>query len=371
LIAARIYSGTSNAGAPTTLRELAYNEDDEECEFTVYANNFTLPVLTSQTVYRNDAGTIDIVTTYRYTWHGTTAGVDERTIQLPTVPTDQNGTNNTVYRRELYDIYGNQTAQQDERDYITTFAYDLPTGATKQIVQDANPPDDSGWNRPGEPGAMQLTTDNSIDDEGRVTESLGPAHDADISGMKREIRSATWNVYRDHCSTSYDETWSAQGFYCAALSPTRYLINPVSISRTVRTGLSSDRIAATRGSTAVSSGTLSEANSFPQTAWVRWTQEEYNEQGQRTTSRLYHQIPTSGAGSPVTNYNDTTYDYNADTGRQDGAASPRGTITRSVFDIRGRLTSTWIGTNDTGFTYANPTNSGGGGNNLVQLSANT
>ncbi len=46
-------------------------------------------------------------------------------------------------------------------------------------------------------------------------------------------------------------------------------------------------------------------------------------------------------------------------------ATPGGTITRTVFDSRGRAVQTFVGTNDAGATDADPTGGGAPGNNMV------
>ena len=79
-----------------------------------------------------------------------------------------------------------------------------------------------------------------------------------------------------------------------------------------------------------------------------------------TPSRL------SGDGSVGTNYLETTVDYDS-MSRQNKTVSADGTITRTVINPRDQVVSTWIGTDDTGATDANPT--GTGSNNMVQLTA--
>jgi hypothetical protein len=46
-----------------------------------------------------------------------------------------------------------------------------------------------------------------------------------------------------------------------------------------------------------------------------------------------------------------------------------GTIAFNTLDGLGQVTGTWVGTNATGATNSNPTNSGSGGNNLIQTEA--
>ncbi len=87
-----------------------------------------------------------------------------------------------------------------------------------------------------------------------------------------------------------------------------------------------------------------------------------------TASRAYFDIPSSGTGSSGTNYLETTYDYDSFC-RQNRVESPDGTIQRTVFNSRGLVESTWVGTDDTSATDSDPTGGGASGNNMVQLSA--
>ncbi len=53
-------------------------------------------------------------------------------------------------------------------------------------------------------------------------------------------------------------------------------------------------------------------------------------------------------------------------GRQNKTVSPDGTITRTVFDDRGLVVSTWMGTDDTNATDTDPTGGGATGNNMLK-----
>src|SRR5690606_41432396 len=64
--------------------------------------------------------------------------------------------------------------------------------------------------------------------------------------------------------------------------------------------------------------------------------------------RTFHDIPGSGAGSDGANYDASTYGYDS-RGRQTRMKAPHGTITRSVYDVRGNMTQRWMGTNDSSF----------------------
>jgi RHS repeat-associated protein len=62
-------------------------------------------------------------------------------------------------------------------------------------------------------------------------------------------------------------------------------------------------------------------------------------------SRPYSVVPGSGTGSEGTHYDTTLFGYNP-LGQQWRVEEPHGTVTRTIFDALGRVTATWMGTND-------------------------
>lgn len=86
-----------------------------------------------------------------------------------------------------------------------------------------------------------------------------------------------------------------------------------------------------------------------------------------SSTRVYHLIPTpSGTGVSGTNYDQTTYGYDS-MKRRNREVATSGTITRTVYDVRGLTSKVYIGTNDTGATQNDPTGGGASGNNMVQI----
>lgn len=91
----------------------------------------------------------------------------------------------------------------------------------------------------------------------------------------------------------------------------------------------------------------------------------YSSDGHRLNeSRSYFLIPGSGAGSAGTNYDATTYGYDA-MGRRWRVKDPTGTITRSVYDAMSRAKEQWLGTNDSSFSGGEPS----GVDNMVKVAA--
>jgi RHS repeat-associated protein len=86
--------------------------------------------------------------------------------------------------------------------------------------------------------------------------------------------------------------------------------------------------------------------------------------GSLEESRLYFQIPASGAGTEGTDYDATVYGID-DRGRLDRVKDPTGTIQRTVYDALGRTTEQWLGTNDYSFAGGETT----GPDNMVKTTA--
>ena len=136
----------------------------------------------------------------------------QQSTAVPQVPTEQNGAGTTAeggpqyYRNQYFDELGNLLAEQDERGYINTYQYDLPTGSRTQMIEDDIPPAGIGWSRPSDaPTALQLTTDYTVDLLGRTTLVLGPQHGIDLGGSTAtQIRTATWTIYLD----LLDQVWT-------------------------------------------------------------------------------------------------------------------------------------------------------------------
>ena len=57
-------------------------------------------------------------------------------------------------------------------------------------------------------------------------------------------------------------------------------------------------------------------------------------------------------------------------GRQNRVKSPNGTITRTVFDVRGLVDSVWVGTDDNGATDTDPTGNSAQNNNMKKIVQN-
>jgi RHS repeat-associated protein len=319
-----------------------------------------------ETVYPSDTDqTKKLITTYDHTFHADTCQVQEKTVTLPAVPTDQNGSGVAATRKEAFDTYGNLTWIMDERGFITRLKYDVVTGAVTQRIDDVDTAQVSdapaGWETPTG-GGLHLVTDFEHDTQGRITQTLGPMHTVDIDGTATSVRRATWTVYDD----ANQEVRTASGFASGASYNTFTLINPVSITKFDEAGNVLEQIQATRAST---SGKLQASDTFAQSSYVAWTTNQYTECCVLDSTRMYHTIPASGEGESGTHYDQTDFQYKSPQ-IMNWQKTPGGTITFKVFDARGNPTKVYVGTDDTGATVGDPTGGGAIGNNMVLVTEN-
>ena len=326
-------------------------------------------VVSQQTDYPSDSNQSEtIVTSYAYTWYAGTSQIKQMTTTLPVIAASQNGSGIASTRREYFDTHGYNTWSMDERGFISRMVYDIPTGAIVRQIQDVDTDIETdhptGWVTPSG-GGLNLVSDFEHDDRGRITQSLGPAHQIDLGGAPTTVRTANWIVYEATASANITRT--AQGYATgSAPSYTYTLVNPVSISVVDKNGNIREQIQATRAST---SGKLLPSDTFTQSSYTRWHTYQYTECCQVHSERSYFDIPTTGVGLKSVNYAETSYRYD-DMKRRIATISPGGTISRVVYGPRSLVLSNWIGTNDSGATPTDPTGGGATGNNMVVVSAN-
>jgi RHS repeat-associated protein len=306
------------------------------------------------------------VTEYTYEWYEETVGTGldgnlaykQRITTLPAVSEEQNGRGKSDTRTEFFAPNGQVLWLWDERGFISKFTYDAALGAPLQTIRDvkSDVPDlPAGWTVLGrDEDRLNLVTDYEHDGLGRLTQELGPPHEIDLGGTTATtIRQATWTVYHDDSR----QQWVGRGSATGSEGPYSYvLIDPVQLLQMDWAGRMTGQIAAQR---TTGSGRLQPGDTFSQSNWSRWSTSSYDNQSRLVAQRLYHAIPTSGAGSSGTNYAETTFGYDAAL-RRNRVSTPGGTITRTVYLPRGMVKEVWIGTDDTG----------AGGDNMVKVVEN-
>lgn len=318
------------------------------------------------------AGMVDSAapkTIYSRTWYDNggapTFQVLELTITDPVVTAAENGSGTAGVSKQVFDRYGRVNWRMDQRGIITFTSYVQATGALLQRIEDVNtdltPDAPSGWVASG----MNLVIDFVSDDQGRITQTRAPWHEAQLREEDtaptaiRRVEFATYN-----CMAR--EERRAIG-YMTGDDPTAdfAVVGAVRVTRLDGYHRVVDVIQAVR---CCNCGPLTRLEALPQEKWSRWTHRIYDPWGRLFAERVYHAIPAQGEGEAGANYLETIYGYDG-MGRQNRVVDPAGTIQRVVFDVRGLTISRWIGTNDTGATDTDPTGGGAAGNNMKLAAA--
>lgn len=356
LQAEKVQQGGS--GSPVQVREWQYTTQSNGTD--------SVSPVWKEIAYQSDAsgGSSPSVTEYAYLWYGSSLQMQQRITYPPVIAGGQNGDGNTYNRDEVFDVYGRVTWQRDELGFMTRTLYDGSTGAVLQLIQDVDTSvvgdAPAGWTTPAG-GGLNLITDYTIDNLGRTTQSLGPLHQIDLNGTAVRIRWAAWTVYLD----VKGEQRSGTGYWKRG-DGSYTLVNPVRITRSNGTGAMTDEIAAVRTDV---HGRLTAADEFPRSTWVRWRSRKYGGAGLLLHEREYFLIPASGAGDSGVNYNQSNYAYDI-MRRLVRQETPGGTITRYVLSPQGWTLETWVGTDDTLASNADPGAGGMASNNMKQVTAN-
>ena len=358
------------------------------------------PVATDTTYTGTDGSSGAATTSYAYTWYSGTVQEATVTAALP-----QNASGVTGTTIDFYDPSGNLTWSQDADGYLTLNQYDATTGLLMETVQNVDtnnlPPEIANFLDPvvrpdyphtttlvqtptGDTLNLNATTDYSYDSQGRLAQTLGPVHSAEVDGQSEDVRTATWTVYED----AIHQVITAQGYDALDGAVTGYyLVNPVSVEVTnaggeatgdiqaavVASGGAASWVAKADASDEVSLGSaplttlagLGDVTGSP-SAYTSWTTYKYNANYQLAGSRTYYAIPASGTGTATDNYDQTCYDYDF-LGRLQSTKTPAGTIMWDVYDYRGLVTSTWVGTCAWGATPTQPNEGPSQYNNLVDV----
>jgi RHS repeat-associated protein len=339
-----------SAGVPIKIREWQYGNRS--------VGGTTVYPVSKEIAYQSDlgGGSVPAETSFAYTWQGNFQ-IAQRTITLPVVSTNQNGSGIANTRIEECDSYGRVIWRRDEAGYITGYSYDPISGSLIQLIEDAS----LGTPWTPVPGPhLNLTTDYKTDDSGRVIQELGPTHSINIGGVSTLVRRGKWTVYLDQSFESRE----AVG-YVKVSDGSITILNPVSIIMRDAGGRILNEI---QSVASVTNRAPLATDTYPQTSWTRWTANDYTNSVGLAAQRVYHLIPDSGIGSVGVNYNQTSFWYDI-MKRLVEQKSPGGTITASVYNSRSLLVESWVGTNATGGNPLDPSGGGAPGNNMVKVAS--
>ncbi len=320
--------------------------------------SITIYPVADTTVYRNTGGSGGQTTSYAWTWNSGTTQPASVAVTHPTVTTAQNGPNSATTDTVYFDSFGRAQWIKDAAGFITYIETDNATGAVTKTIGDvdttqtgtfSNLP--SGWSTPSGGGLHQTTT-FEVDHLGRTTKETDPNGNI------------TYTVYLD----SGHEVRVYPGWDTGTSAPT----GPTQVYREDRARGYSESFTMT----ATPSLTSSRPNGSESVSGVQTlSRSVLNDAGQAIYSDQY--ISLSGTsysassvtlGSSGTNYNRTQQDYDK-LGRPNRTLTPTSTIYRTETDGQGRVTSTWVGTDDTPTTgYWSTTNTAG--TDMVKLTEN-
>ncbi len=356
--------GTS--GPEITLEERTYTART--------AGGLTVYHPTTFKVYRSAAGggSESATTSYAWQWHSGLTIPLQKTTTLPVVSTGENGTGTAATLTQRYDTFGNPIWLRDEVGVLQYRVWDRLVSAVLRQIADVDVARmdptvvPSGWTTPAG-GGLHLITDYQNDSQGRWTLQLGPEHPLDLRGQIVSARRARYRVYLD----SRLQQWEADGY---AVGDGFRTLGAARITQWNPSGQVTDEIAVT----VPEEDRIDAADPMPQSRWTRWTRTIYNDAGRRLAVRRYVKIPASDRdvdarpveGFPIMDYLQENYGYDS-MERVNRTLSPGGTIQRTVFDARGLVLESWVGTNDNGATDTNPGGGGAAGNNMRLVEKNT
>ncbi len=290
---------------------------------------------------------------------------------VPAVSTSRNGSGSSSSSTTVFDTMGRPIWMKDEDGFITYTQYDSGTGAVIKQITDVNTSGSgftglpSGWTTPSG-GGLHLTTTMQVDGLGREIKRTDP---------KGNI---TYTVYID----SNHESRTYRGWTGTTTT------GPIEINRQYwpASGASAGQRVAyyetlTSSATPFTTSGVPNGNETLDTSNIQTLDRTLtNDAGQRIEGDHYFSLAgltyslanatlgTASNDSSTGNYHRTNTDYDS-RNRVKRIVSPTGTITRNLYDTRGNVLSTWVGTDDSPTSgYWSPTNTAG--TNLTKVSEN-
>ena len=294
-----------------------------------------------------------VTTNYTVTAYSGELAIESIETKDPAVSTSKNGsgtrnTSTTYYRKD------GTVAFVEARDGIISYQ-EYSDGRMTESIEDADTSQTSDFD---------ITVPSGLASSG-VEFHRATTYTYDDQGRRDATTEPDGRVLKSYYSRLADHRLVALAYNDYETSPSTKFYGPVFYSASNHAGKAEVQatVALTSNeSTAALTAHVDETDHDPITAMdlgevVRLTTSHYDETaGKLTESRLYFDVPASGAGADGTNYDPTLYVYD-DMGRQTKTTEANGTIYRSTYDVHGRVVVREIGTDD----------SGGGTDNMVTV----
>ncbi len=307
----------------------------------------------SYSVYKSTSTADRVTTTATPTIYSGEVVPEKIVITYPTVTTATNGSNSATTKEQYFDKDGSLLWEKAEDAVITYREY--TNGQLTKLIEDA----DTTKTASGQ-DFYGITIPTGLSSSGSpVHRKTTYAYEA--QGRKNTETQPDARVFKSYYSKLADGRLVMLA-YNDFESGTPKFHGPVGYTVFNHAGKAEVQatVALTSNeSTTALTGHVDETDADPITAMdlgsvVRLTRNLYNETGTTLEeSRLYHDVPASGAGSDGTNYDPTLYGYD-DMGKRWRVKAPHGTINRTVYDIHGRTIEHWIGKNDSSFAGGEP-----------------
>lgn len=352
--------GSITVDRPIISTALQYKASQDDADAAIY------PVA-SKTVFQNTDQSNGQTTYYDYIWYAESNQVKSVATTYPIISEDNHGSVGSADTEVIfYDLYGRPIWTKDAEGHINYTKYDVGTGAVVEQIVDVTYAsltedeqdrfDDTGWADPM--GGLNLVTQYMFDGLGRTTKMTDP--DSNI----------TYTVYNDvnHEVRIYQGWQSSPGTTTGPIEVIREYRDgtPYEDANGNEVGLiyletlttsatpTVDEYGHPNGQEVISASNIqSLTRSLTNNAGQVVDIDEYFSMSGLTYSQSSPRLDPSGTfGSGASNdsasgnYSVTLSAYD-DQGRLFQIIDPTGTITHYVFDARGNILQTWVGTSDT------------------------
>ncbi len=253
----------------------------------------------------------------------------------------------TLSNVRIYDTLGRNIWSKDQMGLINYYQY--ADGHLEMQIIDFDTLASRGgdytggtapWSTDATYGGLDKITNYTYDELGRVTQVLGPWHEADIDAvdsLPKRIRTASWTVYQAGSSTGLDQRSTARGHFTGS---TYAIDTPITIKllckldRAMETmTIDSDSSRSTAFEDLGTEGKLDKADTIDvredngdpknNTDKFSWSRVSFDGEGELEWRQVYHTIPANDGnpntvdyGAEGTNFSETNFTYD-NYGRRD------------------------------------------------------